>query len=320
MHNRRSFLKNTSQFALGASLLPHLAFAKKGAISAVKPQFRMCLNGGAIGVEADLEELLSLAKQHGFQAIIADPGELANMEDGELQDFLDEMKAADITWGSAGLPMDFRKDETTFQQGLKALPNYAKALERAGATRMNTWIMPTQDERTYLENFKLHQKRLKEVANVLGHHGVRFGLEYVGPKTLMARDKYAFIRSMAEAKELLAAIDEPNIGLVLDSFHWFCAGESAADILTLDKEDIVTCDLNDARAGFSAAEQIDGKRELPTATGVIDLKAFLGVLTQIGYDGPVRAEPFNAELRNMGNQQAVKTTAEAMQKAFALVD
>jgi len=318
MHNRRSFLKNTSQLALGASLLPHLAFTKNETMLA-KRQFRMCLNGGAIGVEADLKELLQLAKQHGFEAIIADPGELANMNENELQDFLDEMKAADITWGSAGLPMDFRKDETTFQEGLKALPNYAKALERAGASRMNTWIMPTQDERTYLENFKLHQKRLKEVANVLGHHGVRFGLEYVGPKTLMARDKFSFIRTMAEAKELLAAINEPNIGLVLDSFHWFCAGESAADILTLDKEDIVTCDLNDARAGLSADEQIDGKRELPLATGVIDLKAFLGALVQIGYDGPIRAEPFNAELRSLDNQQAVKTTADAMKKAFALV-
>ena len=66
-------------------------------------------------------------------------------------------------------------------------------------------------------------------------------------------------------------------------------------------------------------EQMDGSRELPAATGVIDLKSFLGALVQIGYDGPVRAEPFNKKLRDMDNEPAMAATAAAMKKAFALV-
>ena len=59
---------------------------------------------------------------------------------------------------------------------------------------------------------------------------------------------------------------------------------------------------------------------MPTATGVIDLKAFLGSLLKIGYDGPIAAEPFSRKLRAMSTEDAVSTTAAAMKKAFALVE
>ena len=52
---------------------------------------------------------------------------------------------------------------------------------------------------------------------------------------------------------------------------------------------------------------------------MIDLKGFLRALVQIGYDGPVRAEPFNQTLNEMDDDMAVATTAKAMRKAFALV-
>ncbi|HON06675.1 MAG TPA: sugar phosphate isomerase/epimerase, partial [Verrucomicrobiota bacterium] len=61
----------------------------------------------------------------------------------------------------------------------------------------------------------------------------------------------------------------------------------------------------------------DNKRELPAATGVIDLKGFLMALAKIGYDGPVRAEPFNQTLNNMDNEQACASTIAAMKKAFS---
>jgi hypothetical protein len=43
-------------------------------------------------------------------------------------------------------------------------------------------------------------------------------------------------------------------------------------------------------------------------------------LVEIGYDGPVRAEPFNQPLRDMNNDDALEATYKAMSKAFALVE
>ena len=106
----------------------------------------------------------------------------------------------------------------------------------------------------------------------------------------------------------------------MDCFHWFCAGEKKEDLLRLNNSQIVTCDLNDARAGLSADEQIDQTRELPMATGLVDLKSFLDALVEIGYDGPIRAEPFNQKLRDMDNEEALATTYKAMNNAFNLVN
>ncbi len=281
--------------------------------------FHMCLAPGKIGVSVSQQETLQLAHKFGFESIIAYPSQLAEMSSMELSELLGEMKEKGIRWGTSGLPIEFRKDQSTFQKGLDALPKAAKALEKAGVRGTGTWILPMHPSLTYRENFAQTSKRLAEVATILGHYGVSLGLEYVAPKTMMVGQKFAFVRTMKELKELIGGIGEPNVGLILDSFHWYCAGDTTTDILSLSPEEIVTCDLNDARPDLGPDKQIDGKRELPGATGVIDLKAFLSALVQIGYEGPVRAEPFNQVLNDMANEAAVKATYEAMKKSFDLV-
>lgn len=313
---RRKFLA-TAGVVTAAGMVP--AFARDLVTDLKKPKFKLCLNPGNIGVKAGQEELLDMALAHDYEAISAIPGQLAEMSDTSLRAFQKKMKQHKISFGSAGLPVDFRKDEATFNEGLAKLPAAAKALERAGATRMNTWVLNGDNDLTYLANFKQHTDRLRECVKMLGQHGVSLGLEYVSPKTLMTRFRYPFARTMAEARELISAIGEPNVGLVLDSFHWYCAEDTVEDILALDKRDIITCDLNDARADLSRDEQIDGTRNLPGDTGVIDLKAFLGALVEIGYDGPVRSEPFNKELNEMEDEAALKKNYTAMRKTFDLV-
>jgi sugar phosphate isomerase/epimerase len=315
--SRRQFLATAGILAAG-SLTP--AFAKDMAPMAAKRKFKLCLNPGIIGVKATQQELLDMAIAHGYEAIISMPADLTTFSDEDLQAFRKKMKQHKISWGSTNLPVEFRQDEARFKEDLQKLPAAAKALERAGATRMNTWVLNGNNDLTYNANMKQHADRLRECAKIIGEHGIRLGLEYVSPKTIMLRFKYPFMRTMAEARELISTIGESNVGLVLDSFHWYCAEDTVDDILALDKSDIVTCDLNDARPDLSRDEQIDGTRELPGATGVIDLKPFLSALVEIGYDGPVRAEPFNKALNEMENEEALKATHTAMKKAFALVD
>ena len=312
---RRRFLAASSTLAAAALAGP--AFAR----SAGRPApFRISLNPGNIGVAADQKSVLQMAIDHGYQAIVSMPDQLAAFSAGEMADHLATMKAHDITWESGNLPVDFRTTEAAFTEGVNALPRLAAALERAGATRMNTWIMPFHNELTYRANGKQHADRLRACARILDDHGVRLGLEYVGPKTLLTRGRYPFLRTMAEARELIADIGGTNVGLVLDSFHWYCAEDTEADIRALTPGDVVVVDLNDARVDLSRDEQIDGTRELPGATGKINLKAFLTALAAIGYDGPIRAEPFNQPLRDMDDQQALRVTYEAMAKSFNLVE
>ena len=77
-------------------------------------------------------------------------------------------------------------------------------------------------------------------------------------------------------------------------------------------------DLNDA-PDVPIAEQQDTVRRLPTTTGVIDLETFLTALGETGYTGPVRAEPFDDSLGEMGPEKAVARTAETMRAALDLL-
>jgi sugar phosphate isomerase/epimerase len=274
---------------------------------------------GNLGVSADLPTAVDLAHRHGFESLAPDAAHLAKLSDADLAELLGSLKAKNLVWGAAGLPVEFRQDDDAFRRDMAALPALAAALQKAGATRVGTWLPPGSDRLTYVVNFRSHAARLREVAKVLGDHGLRFGLEYVGPKTAWSASRYPFIHTMAETRDLIAEIGREGVGLVLDSWHWYTAGESVEDIRTLSNADVVACDLNDAPRSVPVDQQRDGVRELPAATGVIDLKGFLSALVAIGYDGPVRAEPFNATLRALPPEEAVAATARSMKRAFALI-
>ena len=275
---------------------------------------------GNLGVKATQREAIDLARRHGFESVFADAGELARLSDAEVEAVQADLKAAGLVFGAAFLAVDFRKDEDTFARGLAELPAYARALQRAGVRRTGTWLPPSSDAFTYLQFFKQTARRLREVARVLGDHDVRLGLEYVGPKTAWAARRYPFLHTLAETRELIAEIGLASVGLVLDSWHWYHAGDGAADVLSLRNEDVVAVDLNDAPADVPKDQMRDNARELPLATGIIDAGAFLKALAAIGYDGPVRAEPFNDAVRKLTPEEAVATTARAMKKAFALLE
>jgi len=310
--NRRQMLRAT----LATTSL--LTFGQTAmADSTAKRKFTIDLTPGAIGIQAKPPELLDLAVAHGFESIQPNAAFLASLTPAQRKDFAGDLQDKGLVWGAAGLPVDFRKDEATFRSGMAELPAMASALQDAGATRVGTWLKPYHEDLTYLANFRQHAARLGEVTKVLGEHGLRFGLEYVGTRSLWTSQRHAFIHSMAEAKELIAEVNQPNLGFVLDSWHWYTAGETAKDILTLANSDIVACDLNDAPAGIDKPELIDSSRELPAATGRIDIVSFLQALTTLGYDGPIRAEPFNQPLRKLDDGPAAQATSTAIKKAIA---
>jgi sugar phosphate isomerase/epimerase len=278
---------------------------------------QMHLSCGALGIQASQRQAIDLAAKHGFDVVDADGKYLGGLSAGELQDLLGSMAAMKIGWAMAGLPVEFRRDQAAFAAGMADLPEYVRGLERARVRNVTTWVRPGSGELAYLANFKLHATRFREIARVLDGAGLRLGIEYVGPKTAWASQRYPFIHSMAEMRELISEIGRNNVGLVLDSWHWYHAADTGADILALRPSDVVSVDLNDAPANVAKDQMVDGKRELPGATGIIDAKTFLQSLKRIGFAGPVRAEPFNDDVRRLAPDAAAEAAAEALRKAYA---
>jgi sugar phosphate isomerase/epimerase len=316
--NRRQFMQGSAAAAVAGGALFSDVFTSAVAQTAQR-KMTMALSCGAIGVSANQREAVDLASRHGFESVEADGTYLAALSGDQLSEFLAFMKSKGVVFGAAGLPVEFRQDDARFNDGLKKLPSIAAGLERAGVGRVSTWIMPCHDSLTYMSNIRQHATRLREVAGVLADRKVRLGLEYVGAKTLWTSRRYPFVHTMAEMKDLIAEIGAPNVGFLLDTFHWWNAGETEGDILSLKQEQVVSVDLNDAPAGVPRDQQLDNRRELPCATGVINVAAFLSALNQIGYDGPVRAEPFNKAVNALPKEEACAVTAKALKQAFALI-
>jgi sugar phosphate isomerase/epimerase len=281
---------------------------------------RMALTPGSIGVRANQIEAIQLAARHGFEAVEPYATYLAGLSDEALKALREDMAARQLTWAAAGFPLQFRGDDAAYQASLKELPKTAAALQRAGVERMGTWLSPTHATLTREENWARHATRLREGARILRDHGLRLGLEYVGTRSARAGNRQVFLYNLQDTLALIRDIGQPNVGVILDSWHWWQAGETAADLLKLKNSDVVSVDLNDAPAGLAIEQQQDGRRELPMATGVIPVRDFLKSLHNIGYDGPVRAEPFNQALNDLDNDAACAAVAAAMKKAFALLD
>ncbi len=312
--NRRDFLLTSSALTTLAALP-----AVRSAPTTSARRMTVALTPGSIGVTArSQKELNALAHQHRFESVEPRAEELAGLSRDQLAEILADLKAKNLVWSATGLAVDFRKDDRTFQDGLAKLPALAAGLQRAGASRIGTWLSPSHDTLTYRANFAQHATRLRAVTTILKDHGIRLGLEYVGTQLLLVRSRYPFVHTMAETRELIAEIGTGNVGLVLDTWHWWTAGDTEADILALKNADVVSVDLNDAPKGIAKEQQKDNARELPAATGVIDVATFMTALNRIGYDGPLRPEPFNQALNALDNDPACAAASAALHKAVSL--
>ena len=268
------------------------------------------LSPGAVGVSGTLREILPLARGAGFEGV--DP-----VLSGDLTETQRLLEQHGMKVGCMGLPVDFRRDEETYETGLAGLPATAQRAAQMGCTRCATWLSPASDELTYEQNFQLHVRRLQPAARILQEHGIRFGLEFVAPKTSRDGRRYEFVHRLDQVMELGAAIDTPNMGVLLDAWHWYTSHGSAADLDALTNHDVVLVHVNDAPAGVLVDEQEDAVRDLPGATGVIDIGLFLGALARLGYDGPVTPEPFRGDLRGRPTAEALSIVGQSMADIWA---
>ncbi|MBI2301331.1 MAG: sugar phosphate isomerase/epimerase [Armatimonadetes bacterium] len=273
---------------------------------------------GAIGVNVGFEEGLELAAEIGFEGVDTPIGKAAEMVDqGEGSRFQGLYSERGLQMGPWGVPVNWRGSQEEFDAGLTALHRLAAAGRAVGATRVCTWVPPYSDELAYQANWKFHVDRFGPIAAVLAEHDCTLGLEFIGPKTLRQGHPHEFVHELPTMLELCAEIG-PNVGLLLDAWHWYTAHGTEAQLAGLSNEQVVVVHVNDAPPGVPIDEQVDNVRCLPGATGVIDLACFMRHLARMGYDGPVIVEPFNQELREMEDRAAAEKTKASLDLLFDL--
>ena len=208
-------------------------------------------------------------------------------------------------------PVDFRKDDETFRTSLARLPEAAKFARAIGCPRMITYILPSSDT-PKAELRETYKQRFTESARILAEENIRLGLEFLGPLHLRQAKPHEFIWRMNEMLEFCKECG-PNVGLLLDSWHWHHAGATTGDIVAAGRERIVHVHFNDSPN--LPPEQIRDNQRLFPGEGVIDLVGFLRALQRIGYRDALSVEVFG-RAKDMSPPEAAKAGLDASLAVF----
>ncbi|MEM9752178.1 MAG: sugar phosphate isomerase/epimerase family protein [Planctomycetota bacterium] len=275
-----------------------------------------------IGVQTDPSGSVDLARRHGFAGIDLrlnrDDAPTSPAAIAELKQRIDD---AGLRPGYCSvLPNKFSADPAEWAEHREHLEARCAAAQTLGFTRSCAVVLPFHPTLAFDAAMDEHLRRLEDVLPIFANHGLSLGLEYVSPLTRRAGQPHPFVYDLAGLLKLIDAAGHPeNLGLLLDCFHWHCAGEHEDAIAALPASRIVGVHINDAIAGRPTDEQLVGERELPGATGVIDLTGFMRGLKRAGYEGPISSEPSHPRWRTTEPDDAVAQTSRAVHAAIALV-
>ena len=273
------------------------------------------VNAHLLGVDMEAETSAELARRYHFAGLGLSRAQLQRLDRPRLERLRARMQA-----GALATECCFLLDpavavpEVQWRAGMEVVPAAARSARRLGFTRTLMTVLPFHDELPFALNFAQHVQRVRELADRLAAHGIVLGLEYLAPESRRRGHRYSFVHNLDGLRELCRAAARPNVGLVLDSFHWYCAAETNADILSLAPAEIVTVHLSDAVAGLDRRQQQAFARELPGATDIIDNAGFVAALKAIGYRGPIGCEPMNRAFAALAPERAVTAAAAALRR------
>jgi sugar phosphate isomerase/epimerase len=286
-----------------------------------------------LGIHLDPASTMDLASLHGFKGV-----ELLvrDLVEGNADLTAISARKADrgFLGGSWPLPVDWRRDLDRFRHDLHRLPTYARAAAELGLDRTGTWVLPEVVDPALLDQhspdqaaFDWHVERLDAIAGILSDFGHHLGLEAVGVSSFRSGRGRPFIHQIETLTPLVLALQDRGrtVGLTVDVFHLFSAGEDVSKALLLGPEAIVSVHLSDLPLGerLELTSIQDDRRSLPRIEGVTPCVDVLRLLAEAGYAGPVFAEPspgggerFRAQRSPTEIDSIVQQTAESLRSIW----
>ena len=127
---------------------------------------------------------------------------------------------------------------------------------------------------------------LKELAEIAGERGVKLAFEFLGQTTCS-------VQTLELAKEIVERVDRPDVGLVIDSFHFYAGGSKVEAIDTLDAARLFIFHINDAED--LPRRQLEDRHRLLPGLGILPLPEMLAAFRCIRYDAIISVEIFRPE-------------------------
>ena len=127
---------------------------------------------------------------------------------------------------------------------------------------------------------------LRELASIGERHGVGLAFEFLGQKDCS-------VQTLELANEIVMKVNRRNIGLVLDSFHFYTGGSTIEMIDALEAARLFIFHIDDAE-DLHLDQLTDAQRLLP-GLGILPLGEIIAAFKRIGYDRNASVEIFRPE-------------------------
>ena len=172
---------------------------------------------------------------------------------------------------------------------------------------MDTILVCSNVATASIDDDGLRAEQLAALAALARDHGVKVAYE------ALAWGKY--VNDYEHAHRLVAAVDHPNLGTCLDSFHILSRDWDTAPIEAFNPEKIFFVQVADApKLSMDVLSWSRHYRVFP-GEGQFELAKFMGHVVRAGYTGPVSLEVFNDVFRQ---SDVERTAVDAMRSLIWL--
>lgn len=237
-------------------------------------------------MRADLPTDLQAAKAAGFDYL--------EIWKAKLHAFLNDRSIEDLKklFAEAGVPpLSINSIEhVTFRDAAayESIKNECRALSQIAAEIECPYIvvvpgrLPSDDVDVVEESVRV----VAELCDIAAEYGVAIGFEFLGQPDCS-------VPTLDLAEEIVRTAGRDNLGLVIDSFHFYAGGSNTHMIEKLEPRLIYIFHINDAE-DLPRAQLEDRHRLLP-GLGILPLDEIMSAFRKIGYDDVASVEIFRPE-------------------------
>lgn len=249
---------------------------------------KLALNG-ATTMTADLATDLQAAKAAGFDYL--------EIWAAKLKTFLKNNSTADLKelFTQAGLlPLSINSIEhITFrdEQAYESIKQQCEELSSIAAAIGCPCIVVVPGRlpnggATRAEVIAESVGALTELCDISASHGVSLAFEFLGQPDCS-------VPTLDLAYEIVRAVGREDLGLVIDSFHFYAGGSTVEMLEVLDPKLVCIFHINDAED--RPREQLEDRHRLLPGLGILPLPEMVSAFRRIGYDGVASVEIFRPE-------------------------
>lgn len=265
---------------------------------------------GATAMKADLATDIEVAAQAGFSGVELNAAKLKkylqNHTPAELCDLLAAAKVRPLSIASVERVTyagdQWENVEREYRQLCRIAGEIGCEVLVAGPGRRPAGVT---DGEVKEESVSV----LEALADIASGDGVKLGFEF---------QSYAScsVRRLDHAWDIISELDRPDVGLVLDTFHFHAGGSALASLRKLKAAKLFILQVADCENVTAAKLQGQAPRLLPGA-GVIPIRKIWHELNSIGYDRLATVEAPSPQNWERDPRQLALEAHEALEKAVA---